>query len=253
MSANPFIVSAIVFAFVFGGALLGMLLSRVLPKHHLSDESRNLMNLGVGLIGTMAVLVLGLLTASAKDFFDTKNNELTEMSAKTVMVDRLLAHYGPETKEIRQMLAQAVHTTLRLVWSETGSNPDALAPSTTKAEIIFDKVQELVPKSSLQSSLQTQAVNLLIDIGETRWLMFEQGVGSISIPFLVVMVFWLMIIFVSFGLFIPSTGTVTATLFFWSLSVSSAIFLILEMYRPFEGLIRISSAPLRAALMHLGQ
>ena len=72
-------------------------------------------------------------------------------------------------------------------------------------------------------------------------------------PFLVVLVFWLTILFISFGLFAPPNATVIATLFVCALSVSGAIFLILELDQPFEGLIRISSAPLRNALAHLGQ
>ena len=94
---------------------------------------------------------------------------------------------------------------------------------------------------------------MAIDLGKMRWLMFEQGSTSISLPLLAVLVFWLAIVFTSFGLFAPTNPTVIATLFFCALSVSAAIFLILEMYTPFEGLIQISSAPLRNALAHLGQ
>jgi hypothetical protein len=72
-------------------------------------------------------------------------------------------------------------------------------------------------------------------------------------PFLVVMVFWLAVIFASFGLFAPRNATVIATLFVCALSVSGAIFLILELDSPFSGLLQISDAPLRNAIAHLGQ
>jgi hypothetical protein len=68
-----------------------------------------------------------------------------------------------------------------------------------------------------------------------------------------VLVFWLIILFVSFGLFAPPNATVFAALFVCALSVSGAIFLILELDQPFEGHIQISSGPLRNALAHLGQ
>jgi hypothetical protein len=83
--------------------------------------------------------------------------------------------------------------------------------------------------------------------------MFEQGSGFISVPVLLVVVFWLAIIFISFGLFAPRNPTAIATLFFCAVSVSGAIFLILEMYTPFQGLLQLSSAPLRSALAHLGK
>jgi len=60
----------ITFACVFGGALLGMLLRRLVPEHHLDADSRNVVNLGMALIATMSALVLGLLIASAKNSYD---------------------------------------------------------------------------------------------------------------------------------------------------------------------------------------
>jgi hypothetical protein len=92
-----------------------------------------------------------------------------------------------------------------------------------------------------------------VDIGKMRWTMFEQAGSFVSIPLLAVLVFWLATIFSSFGLFAPRNATAIATLFVCALSVSGAIFLILEMYSPFAGLMQISSAPLRNALAHLGQ
>ena len=94
---------------------------------------------------------------------------------------------------------------------------------------------------------------MAIDLAKLRWLMFEQGSTSISLPVVVVLVFWLAIVFTSFGLFAPPNLTVIATLFLCALSVSGAVFLILAMYTPFRGVMQISSAPLRNALAHLGQ
>jgi hypothetical protein len=92
-----------------------------------------------------------------------------------------------------------------------------------------------------------------MDLGKTRWLMFEQSTISVSLPLLIVLVLWLTVIFISFGIFAPFNATVVVSLLVSALSVSGAIFLILEMYEPYGGLIKISSAPLRAALAQLGQ
>ena len=112
----------------------------------------------------------------------------------------------------------------------------------------------LSPKDDRQRALQPPALAMTIELVQTRWLMYEQGSsGSVSTIMLVILVFWLSTIFLSFGLFAPRSATVITALFVAALSVSGAIFLILEMYSPFGGLIKISSAPLHAALTHLGQ
>ena len=94
-------ISLIVFAWVFGGALFGIFLHAVLPQHHLSSETKDIVKLGMGLVGTMAALVLGLLVASAKGSYDAQGTELTQISANVALLDRALALYGPETKETR--------------------------------------------------------------------------------------------------------------------------------------------------------
>jgi hypothetical protein len=249
---NSIAVSSIVFACVFGGALFGIVLRTVLPEQHLRDESKDVVKLGMGLVGTMAALVLGLLIASAKTSFDAQSNELTEMSSKVVLLDRILAHYGPEAKEARDALRGTVVHNLDQMWpKESTISHEMVAPSVSN-EILLEKVVGLTPKDEAQRLIQSQALGIMINLGQTRWLMYEQQATAVSMPLLVVLVFWIAAIFVSFGLFSPSNPTVIVSLFVSAVSVSCAIFLILEMYSPYGGLIRISSAPLRAAVAHLG-
>jgi hypothetical protein len=101
-------ISSIVFACVFGGAMLGMFVHAVLPQHHLSSESKDVVKLAMALVATLCALVLSLLIASAKGSYDAQSSELTQMSAKVVLLDRVLAHYGPETKETRDLLRGSV-------------------------------------------------------------------------------------------------------------------------------------------------
>jgi hypothetical protein len=197
--------------------------------------------------------VLGLLVASAKSYYDAQSNELTEMSAKVVLLDRVLAHYGPETKDDRDLLRKAIVRMLEELWPEDSGQHPPVLPTAAGGEMIFDRIQELTPKNDTQRSLQAEALNLGIDIGKMRWTMFEQAGSFVSIPLLAVLIFWLTTIFASFGLFAPRTATAFVTLFVCALSVSAAIFLILEMYSPFRGLMQISSFPLRNALANLGQ
>ena len=207
----------------------------------------------MGMIATMAALVLGLLVASAKNFYDTQSSELTQLSANVILLDRVLAHYGPETKEARDLLRGAVARTLNVMWQQDQPQQSQVRPGAAGGEILYDKIQALSPANDVQRTFQSQASGMAVDLGKLRWLMFEQGTIGISWPLLAVLVFWLAIVFASFGLFAPPNATVIVTLFLCALSVSGAIFLILEMYTPYQGLIQISSAPLRDALAHLGQ
>jgi hypothetical protein len=249
---SPAAISLIAFAFVFGGALFGTALRAAVPKHNLTADSKEAVKLGMALVATMAALVLGLLIASAKSSFDTQNTELTEMSSKAVLLDRILAHYGPETMEARDILRASVVRILDRMASKDSAGPFQSDASSNASEVLFDKIQGLSAKNDAQRSLQAQALNITISLGQTRWLIYEQKITSVSLPLLAVLIFWLTIIFISFGLFAPPNAMVVASFFVSALSVSGAIFLILEMYTPYGGLIQISSAPLRAALAHLG-
>ena len=250
---NPIAISLIVFACVFGGAVVGVFLRTVLPEDHLSTSSKDLVKLGMGTIATMTGLVLGLLVASAKGSYDMQGREITEMSAEVMMLDRILAHYGPEAKEVRDLLRINVVQSLGRIWPEDRSKHSQLDPKAYKADLFYDKLQELLPTTDMQRSLQARALNMGFDIAQKRMLMYAQQENSMSLPFLVVIVFSLVITFSSFGLHTSPNATVIVTLLLCALSVSGVIFLILEMYQPFEGLIQVSSAPLRSAIAHLGQ
>ena len=250
---SPITVSLIVLACVFGSALVGTLLHAILPQDHLSPESKDIVKLGVGLVGTMAALVLGLLVAAAKGTYDAQSAEVTQISANIAAIDRMLANYGSETREIRAILRDSAARILDELWSESSNSALPTVPVSAAGEILYNKIQALAPKNDTQRSLQAQTLSVVTDTARTRWLMYAQSTDSISMPLLIVLVLWLAVIFTSFGLFAPFNATVVSSLFVSALSVSAAIFLILEMYTPYTGVMQISSAPLHAALAQLGQ
>ena len=211
------------------------------------------MKLGVGLIGTMAALVLGLLVASAESSYNTRSSELTQMSANAILLDRVLAHYGPETAPVRAGLKIALSRMDEQIWPRDGRSLGGLDAQVSNREVLFDQLQALPASTDAQRALQSQAENMAISLGQTRWLLFEQNGTAISTPFLVIVVFWLTTLFVSFGMFAPNNLTVAITLLIAALSVSGAIFLILELDRPFVGLLKISDAPLKNAIAVLGK
>ena len=253
---NPLTVSCIVFGCIVAGTLFGMILRTALHEKHWSAESKDLVKLGMGLIATMTALVLGLLVASAKSSFDTQRNGLAQLSGNIIFLDRMLAHYGPEAGDARTILRAAVADTLQRTWPAENAEPgqtQAMTGTEGRYEGLYDKIQELVRKNDAQRTFQAQALKTAIDIAQVRWLLFAQKGTSIPTPFLVVMVAWLALLLGSFSLFAPPKPIVVATLLIFALAVSSAVFLILELDRPFGGMIQIPSAPLRTALGQLGR
>jgi hypothetical protein len=238
---------------VFGSALLAMFARSALPEDHLSADSKDVVKLGIALIATMSALVLSLLIASAKSAFDMRSNQLVQASADIILLDRALARYGPETKEARSFLQRSIAATVEQFWPAEGAKPIAIDPGASAVEALYDEIEKLSPQSDVERALRSQAETMALDVGRTRLQLFEHLGTSIPVPFLVVLVFWLCIIFASFGLFAPSNATVISVLGVCALSVSGAIFLILELDRSFEGLLQVSGAPLRTALAQLGR
>ena len=255
----PLWIAALAFGLIFGGALLGIWLQGALPSHHLEDGSKDVVKLGMGLIGTMAALVLGLVTASAKSAYDGQDAALKHMAATTLGLDRTLARYGSETQPIRDMLRQTLTARIEAVWPKHGARHIEMGSrqAIPAAEVIEDSIRSLSPQTDAQRALRDRALSECGDLLDSRWTVFgsvDTGVsGSIPTPFLVIVIFWLSVIFWSFGLFAPRNATVLAVLFLSAISVAASILLILEMDSPFEGIMKVSSAPLEYALTHLGQ
>jgi hypothetical protein len=121
--------------------MLAMSFRTVLPEHPLSSDSKDVVKLGIAVIATMAALVVSLLLASAKGSFDTRSREFTQMSANIVLLDRLLAHYGPETKEVRDLLRRSVVDGLDRIWSSNNFQLPILASTTATTQSIYSQIQ----------------------------------------------------------------------------------------------------------------
>lgn len=250
---NAIALACITFVCVSVGVVIGMLLRTALPQHHLSTDAKDVVRLGTGLIGTIAALVLGLLIASAKSSYDTQSTQITQMTANVVLLDRLLAQYGPETGAVRDLLRRSIVVLADRMWRENSSDLGKTAPfeASTAGEAFYAKLLELSPQNDSQRSLQGRAIQISTDIAQTRLLLFAQRNNSIPMPFLVVLIFWLTIIFASFSLFARPNTIVIGSLLIFAVSAAGAIYLILELGQPFTGLMQIPSAPLRNALAPL--
>ncbi len=248
-------IALIIFAVIFGGALLGMFLKSILPESHLSPESKDVVKLSIGLIATMTALILGLLVGSVKSSFDGKNDQYNRICADLVLLDRELAQYGPEAAPVRAVLklgvtARSQQITERRVGRVTTTDAYNTMVSLEKIEAM---IRQLQPADEAQKELKQRAESVAAEIVATRWRLFGSVASAVPTPFLVVLVVWLGIIFMSFGLYAPRNATVVGALLLASISVAGALFLILEMNRPFDGIIHLSELPLQNAAQYLGK
>ncbi len=252
---NSFTIGLISAGCIFAGALLGMGLQRRLPGHHLSNEMQDLVKLSAGTIATLTAMVLGLLVSSAKSSFDTINTGIVQGSANFILLDRTLARYGPETKPIREELKRVIAAGIEMVWptEKTGVTALTAFERANGIELVQDRLRELAPRSDLQRQDLAQAQQLANNLSQTRWLLIEQSQTRLPLPLLLILVFWLVLLFASFGLFAPRNLMAFVVLAIGACAIAAAIFLVLELNQPLDGMIKVSSAPLRNALRHLGQ
>jgi hypothetical protein len=232
----------IVFGLVFGSALAAMFARNLLPASNLSPDSKDAVRLSIALVATMEALVLSLLIASAKSASDTRQNQLAELAAEIVVLDHDLAHYGPETNEARTFLQRSVAATVERFWPTNGTPPAVINPAFS-VEPLYNAIERLSPPSDALRALRSQALITARNVDRMRALLFGNLGTSLPMPFLTILVFWLCIIFASFGLFAPRNATVTVVLGICALSVSGAIFLILELDRSIGGLLQVPVAP----------
>ena len=246
-------ISEVSFAIIFSGALLGMLLRLVLPEPHLNSDTKDVVRLSTGLIATLSALVLGLLVASAQASYQTQANQIRQITANVILLDNILARAGPQAQPLRVLLRSGVDILVERIWGARGAAPaNAAVPfqASAQSDQFFDKLLELTTQNDAQRQMQSRAIQITTDLAQTR-ILFAQSDSAIPKPFMAALVFWITMIFVSFGLFARPNLTIVASLLVSALSASSAILLILDLSHPFSGLITISSAPLSHALAAL--
>jgi len=246
-------ISEVSFVIISSGALLGMLLRFVLPEPHLNSDTKDVVRLSTGLIATLSALVLGLLVASAQASYQTQSNQIRQITANVILLDNILVRTGPQAQPLRVLLRSGVDTLVERIWGgRSSAATTSMVPVQASAQFdqFFDKLLELAPANDAQRQMQNRAIQITTDLAQTR-ILFAQSDSAIPKPFMAVLVFWITMIFVSFGLFARPNLTIVAALLVSALSASSAILLILDLSHPFSGLITIPSAPLSHALAAL--
>jgi hypothetical protein len=241
------------FLCAFVGAMAGLRLAKTLPAQHLDSESKDVVRISMATVATLSALVLGLLIASAKESFDDRASEFRLAAAQTVELDRTLAAFGPSAAAARAKLREIVEQRIAQMAPRgfSGIDLSGIEKSATIGAV-QELVLPLVPQDDNQRWLKDKALSLASDIAQTRVLLIEQGSSSVQWPFLLILMFWLGTMFLSFGIFAPHNPTVVVAFLVASFSIASSMFMILEMDDPYQGVIHISDEPMRQALSQMG-
>jgi hypothetical protein len=242
-------IGVVIVAVLFGSAMLAMAAASFLPPHHLSAETKGVVSVSAAVVWTMSALVIGLLISNSSASFTSKTKEVTQISVDVINLDRMLRRFGPETQDMRAMLRRYAEAKMQDLFPGPSQGPD-LENVTTLAllEQLQDKILALTPASPVQHWLQGQAVDLTGAMMAARWRLVQENTIRTPLPLLVLVIFWFVMIFVSFGLFAPRNGTAIMMIFLSSLAIGGAIRMTTELQIPFQGLVRISGAPLDHAV-----
>lgn len=248
-------VAFITLACILTGLLVGLLARSRLPDHHVKDDSKDILKTATGMIATLAALVIGLLVSSAKSTLDAANAGITQSGARIIGLDCTLHRYGPETAEIRHFLRKSVEDSYHRIWPPPGGPPPRISTlrEATDMEQLHEKIHALKPKDESQRDLQTQALQTCNELMQARWQMIEQSENPVPLPFLIILIFWLTVLFAGLGLLAPWNFTSVLALLVCAVSMSAAIMLILEMNSPLEGMIKVSGTPMQKAIDSLGK
>ncbi|NKK82368.1 DUF4239 domain-containing protein [Rhizobium leguminosarum] len=249
------LVGGLVFVFLSMATSIGLVVRGRLPDHHLNAESKDVIRLATAVVGTLSALTLGLLIASAKSSYDDAEVEMRTAAARVLLLDRVMAQYGPETDKARQLMRELIERRLSRGWTaETTDETSGNAPGEYQdIEAVQAVLRSLLPRGSVQHSLQARAVEVSGMMAEAHWLLVESGEEGLPWAFVTVLVCWLSLLFATFGLQAPANLTVLSILLVCALSVAGAIFLVSDMANPYVGLIRVSDAPLQSAIERLGE
>jgi ABC-type multidrug transport system fused ATPase/permease subunit len=252
-SMQSVIISVAVGLLTFAMGLVGLYLKRRLPERHMSMGSRDMIGAIMGLLSLLLALVLGILVGSAHSFFASQEAELESLGSRSLELELAFRQYGPETEPLRQMMKASVQE----AYEAAQGNQQAYAQHfeigdyLSKFEKWNDMVASLSPHTAQQTELLSSIRSVSASFQQTRLLMSEQLASSISWPLVVIVVGWALLLFCGFGVMSDLNLTSVVALASGAFAVATAIFLILELNRPFSGLIHVPTMSIEATLRAL--
>jgi hypothetical protein len=239
-------------AAILVGAFAGVKVRDRLPKHHLTDETKNLVSVSTAVVATVSALVLGLLISNANTSFTRLGGEVTTLSAEILRLDHILRRYGADAEPARETLLEYAEHKAADLFPDDPANVRLSNPATYE---LFQRLEDMLlalrPANPRDQWWLSQATALAAKIGDARWLLAQQVGQGTPKAFVALLVFWLALLFASFGLFAPPNLTSTITLTLCALAVAGAVAMFLELEQGFGGVVRISPEPMRKAVLTL--
>ncbi|MGO8801356.1 MAG: hypothetical protein ACLQE9_16240 [Roseiarcus sp.] len=262
---SEFTVATLLFLLLLLSSAIGVLVQRRLPERHRSRETIEAIRLVISILVTFTALVLGLLVSSVKSSFDDFSNHMRGYGVDMIELDQRLRQYGEAAEPARALLRTYVAAAIADTWPDepkpTGDYPTHLKrvnPNSIEGEEtgvlmqrLDDMIRNLEPADKIHRQLAALLAARMSHALEARWRLIETAYPTVSWPLLSLMTSWLVMIFTVFGLGSPRNAVIYATVVLCALSISSAVYMILELDTPLSGWIVVSSQPLRDALQHL--
>lgn len=245
---SPILVSITILGCVFGAAIAGMMLRPFLKEHHLNEDSKATLKAARGVVAGLTALTLGLLVASAHSSFESKSKELRTQAANVILLDRTLNDCGVRANVVRAELRQVVADEIaRIRRAAEGADIGAQLGG-AKMEGLRPELLKLGQGNGNDAWLKTTALSLGQEILASRWRVYEDLSTGIQWPMVYMLVFWLAGIFFSLGITAPNNLIAIGGLLVASAALAAAIFIMLELDTPYDGVITVSTEPLKSAL-----
>jgi hypothetical protein len=242
-------VALVAFASILVSIAIGLLMRFWLPEEHITGDSKEVIRLATALIGTMAAVVLALLFAATRTSFQDTSNSVGRMTTSVIDLDHMLQEYGPEGRPLREALRHDVVSVVASIWQDDATVQRLVPPGMPSGQVtVLTLLRQMTPGNPLQGALQARALSVSGDLEQMRLSLIAQPTDSLSKPFVTVLVLWLCFIFLSFSMSAKANTTLVVVLIICAFAASSAIYLILELQQPFDGLLQIPNTALRNAL-----
>jgi hypothetical protein len=260
-------IALLAFALMLLATGLGSSIRHRWPEHHSNRETIELLQSTVMMLATFAAIVLGLLITSSKSDFDGIETDIRTLSFSLVQLDQSLEPLGPAAIPARRQLARYAGAAIAATWKDQAPPPGSYYPRLPRlTDIRFNQNSPVLGQMLEQANSMLQditvtgpganralasGIRLMNVVLTERWRVVEASEGSISWPFFMVLVFWVVVIFLCFGLSAPVNHLSFLVTALSAMALASALFVIIDLYTPYTGLFTVSSTPMRQALAEM--
>jgi hypothetical protein len=255
MSPEKFALAVVIA--VFAGGVFGLLLQRILHESSTTGGPRDMIGAVVGLLTLLSALTMGLLIWTAYGVYAGQNAAIQGLAAKFLQLDLALAHYGPESKDIRLQVRDGLGKTIDSFWGVNESDANFAANNFAEAlrnmETRFVALDALHPSTDAQAQALAVAKSTSEAIGQSRLQMSFALTAPVSYPLILIVVAWAVLLFCGFGLMSSGHTMSMAAVFIGACAAASAVYMILDLSNPYSGAFRVSPAPLEQVLAVIGK